>query len=151
MVLRAELMPPALDESLVARLAGLASAIDGAPPGAWEDDLAEFNRLAGTDLKVEEFQGIYGGEEHADFVRRLLYAKQLRPDPAITVAELSEIVRRILSVSDDHDFYLQLFQVNCQHPSKSDLIYWPDQVPELPKDREPTAEEIAKLALSGKA
>ena len=66
MELRPELMPPALDEALVARLARLAARLDGAHPGLWEDDLAEFNRLAGTALPFEEFQGIYGGEDHKD-------------------------------------------------------------------------------------
>jgi hypothetical protein len=151
MELRPELMPPALDEALVIRLAELASAIDGAPPGAWEDRLAEFNRLAGTSIPFEEFQGIYGGEEHIDYVRRVLYAQRLRPDPAITKAELTEIVRRVLAGSDERDFYLELFEVNCKHPAKSDLIYWPSEVPELPQDREPTAEEIAEFAMRGPA
>ena len=54
----------------------------------------------------------------------------------------------------DHDLrylrdhgYLELFQINCKHPSGTDLIFWPNLVPELPQDREPTAEEIADLAL----
>jgi hypothetical protein len=59
MDLRPELMPPALDEEKVARLAKLADRIDGAAPGLWEDDLAEFNRLAGTEMTFEDFQGIY--------------------------------------------------------------------------------------------
>jgi hypothetical protein len=151
MKLRPELTPPVLDELLVTRLAALASAIDGALPGMWEGDLAEFNRLAGTSIRFEEFQGIYGGEEHADYVRRVLYRQRLYPDPAITKAELAEIVTRILAGGDDRDFYLGLFEVNCKHPSKSDLIYWPDQAPELPQDREPTAEEIAALAMGDAA
>jgi hypothetical protein len=57
MDLRPELMPPLLDKALVARLAELASRIDDAPPGAWEDDLAEFNRLAGTDMAFQDLPG----------------------------------------------------------------------------------------------
>jgi hypothetical protein len=151
MELRPELTPPALDESLVARLAELVSAIDGAPPGAWEDHLAEFNRLAGTSIPFEELQGIYGAEEYADYVRRVLYGRRVAPDPAITKTELTEIVSRVLSGGEHRDFYMELFEVNCKHPSGSDLIYWPDLVPELPQDREPTAEEIAELAMRGPA
>jgi hypothetical protein len=47
----------------------------------------------------------------------------------------------------DADVFLELFPVNCKHPSGSDLIFWPNLVPALPQDREPTAEEIAGLAM----
>jgi hypothetical protein len=147
MDLRPELMPPTLDESLVARLAELASAIDGATSGMWEDDLTEFNRLAGTTISFEEFQGICGGEEHVDYVRRVLYRQRLAPDPTLSQEEMAEIVSRVIAGGDHRDFYLELFTVNCSHPAGSDLIYWPDQVPALPQDREPTAKEIAELAL----
>ena len=60
MHLRRELMPPTLDVALVTRLSDLAAGLDGAAPGQREDDLAEFNRLAGTEISFEEFQGIYG-------------------------------------------------------------------------------------------
>jgi hypothetical protein len=147
MELRPELMPPALDAALVARLADLAANLDGAAPGQWEDDLAEFAQLAGTAIPFEEFQGISGGEDHEDYVRRVLYRRQLAPDPALSRAEMAEIVSRVKARRADHDFYLELFQVNCRHPSGTDLIYWPDLVPELPQGREPTAEEIAELAM----
>jgi len=52
MELRPELMPPALNEQLVARLAKLAAHLDGDPD---EDMRAEFNRLAGTDIPIAEF------------------------------------------------------------------------------------------------
>jgi hypothetical protein len=60
-----------------------------------------------------------------------------------------EIVSRVTACADDRDFFLELFVVNCNHPSGTDLIYWPDQVPELPQDREPTAAEITALAMRG--
>lgn len=69
MELRPELMPPVLDDAEVARLAALASYLDGAPPERSADALAEFNRLAGTDLPWQEFQSIHGAEDHADWVR----------------------------------------------------------------------------------
>ena len=151
MELRRELMPPVLDGSELLRLAKLADRLDGAPPGVRDDDdLALFNQLAGTDLLLEEFQGIYKSEESLDWVRRLLFQKSLIPDADITQQEMAEIVSRVTSLGPDWDFFLELFLVNCKHPSGTDLIYWPDQVAEFPQDREPTAEEIAALALRGR-
>jgi hypothetical protein len=149
MPLRPALRPPVLDEALVARLTELAASLDGAGPGMWEDDLAEFNRLAGTAIPFLEFQGISGGEDHEDYVRRVLYRRRLVPVLDVTVDEMTDIVSRVQACGDDHDFYLELFQVNCKHPSGTDLIFWPDEVDELPSDREPTAREIAELAMRG--
>ncbi len=153
MELRPELTPPALDEALVARLARLADRLDGARPGQRDDELAEFNRLAGTALPLADFQGIYKGEDPEDFVRRVLFQRALAPDPRLSRAEMVEIVRRAMPQNGDpdDDFYLELFLVNCKHESGSDLIFWPNLVPELPRDREPTAEEIADLAMRGGA
>jgi hypothetical protein len=149
MELRPELMPPALDEALAARLARLAARLDGARPGQWEDELAEFNGLAGTAIPFADFQRVYESEDHAAWVRRLLYQRSLAPDPHLSRAEMAEIVSRVGACGADHGFFLELFLVNCKHPSKSDLIFWPDLVPELPQGRETTAEEIAELALRG--
>ena len=148
MGLRSELMPPTLDAAKVACLAKLAARLDGARPGQWEDDLAEFNRLAETAIPIEEFQGIYGAEDHEDWVRRVLYRQSLAPSD-VSREEMIEIVSRAMpqNGNPDRDFYLELFLVNCKHPSGSDLIFWPNLVPELPQDREPTAEEIAHLAI----
>jgi hypothetical protein len=151
MELRPGLMPPALDAALVARLAKLADRLDGAAPGQRDADLAEFNRLAGTDIPLADFQGIYKSEDAEDFVRRALFQRSLAPDPKVSLAEMTEIVSRVKACGDDSDFYLELFLVNCKHPSRTDLIYWPNLVPELPQGCEPTAEEIAELALQGQA
>jgi hypothetical protein len=147
MELRSALLPPALDTALVARLAKLADRLDGARPGQRDDDLAEFNRLAGTDIPLVDFQGIYKSENPEDFVRRVLFQEVLAPDPGITPAEMAEVVSRVAACGDDRDFYLELFVVNCRHPSGTDLIFYPDLVPGLPQDREPTPEEVAVLAL----
>lgn len=151
MELRPELMPPALDAALVAQLEKLADRLDGAVPGQRDGDLTEFNRLAGTNIPLVDFQGISKSEDGADFVRRVLFQRFLTPDPNISVAEMAEIVSRVSACGENHDFYLELFLANCKHPSGTDLIYWPDQVPELPQGREPTAAEIADLALRGRA
>jgi hypothetical protein len=151
MELRSELMPPALDETLVARLAKLAAAIDGARPGQWEEHLAEFNRLAHTAIPFADFQGIYGGEEHEDWIRKLLYQKSLTADPNLARAEMVEIVSRVMAGGKDHEFFLELFLVNCKHPSGSDLIFWPRMVPEFSGNHQPSAEEIADLVMRGRA
>ena len=147
MQLRPELTPPALDAALVSRLAGLAARLDGARPGQWEEDLAEFNRLAGTAIPFEEFQGISGGERHEDYVRRVLFGRAVASAPDLSLAEMTEIVARVLARGADRDFYLEVFRAKCRHPSGTDLIYWPDLVPELPQGREPTAAEVAELAM----
>ncbi len=151
MELRPALMPPALDAALVGRLAKLADSLDGARPGQWDAELAEFNRLAGTDIPHADFQGIYKSEDAEDFVRRVLFQKGLTPDPDISLVEMTEVVSRVVACGEDHDYFLELFLVNCKHPSGTDLIYWPDQVPELPQNREPTPAEVAKLAQRGPA
>ena len=147
MKLRPELTLPMLDEALVARLAKLADRLDGARPGQRDDELAEFNRLAGTSLPLADFQDIYKAEDPEVFVRGVLFRRDLAPDPNLTRAEMAEIVSRIRGPGDD-DFYLELFEVNCKHPSGSGLIFGPNLVPELPQDREPTVEEIADCALN---
>lgn len=150
MQLRPELLPPPLNASQVARLAKLADRLDGAAPGECDGELAEFNQLAGSDMPLAEFQGINSGENPEDFVRRVLFQRVLAPVKSMTLAEMTEIVSRVIACGDDHDFYLQLFMVNCKHPSGSGLIFWPNLVPEFSQDREPTAEEIAALALRGR-
>ncbi|MHC5542680.1 hypothetical protein ACYOEI_31020 [Singulisphaera rosea] len=151
MELRPELTPPALDESKLHRLAHLADRLDGARAGEFDEFLDEFNRLAGTTIPIEDFQGIYKAEDHEDWVRGILYRQVLTPDSGLSRDEMVEIVSRVsaFEVIADHIFYLELFLVNCKHPSGTDLIYWPDLVPELPKDREPTNQEIADLAMRG--
>lgn len=150
MELRPELMPPALDGAKVQKLAEVASKLDGYNSLDVEGLLQTFNREAGTDLGLEDFQEIYCSEDHEDWVRRLLYQQTLGPDPNLSRAEMAEIVSRVIGGAD-HDFYLELLLVNCRHPSASDLIFWPNLVPDLPQDREPTAEEIADLAMRGRA
>ena len=151
MELRPDLMPPALDPALVARLTELADGIDGAAPGVWEDDLAEFTRLSGTAIPFEEFQGVYGGDGPEAFVRRVLFQRHLAKPPSVSVAEMTEVVSRVMACGSDHDFFLDLFLAHCKHPSGTDLIFYPDLVPELPQGREPTAAEVAELALRGQA
>ena len=125
MELRPELMPPALDEALVARLAELAAQLDGDPD---EDKRAEFNRLAGTDIPMQEFQGIYGGEDHEDYVRRVLYYRLIKSAGGVTRAELAEVVRRAMPQNefiDQHEGYMAVFDANVPLEGASNLIFYP--------------------------
>jgi hypothetical protein len=155
MDLRRELMPPVLDEQLVARLAELAAQLDGDPD---EDKRAEFNRLAGTDIPMAEFQGIYGAEEHEDYVRRVLYHRLIKPVPNATRAELAEVVRRAMPTNeffDQHEAYMAIFDANVPLPKASMLIYYPpgyDASTNMWGGRpiaeyDPTPEQIVELAL----
>jgi hypothetical protein len=101
-------------------------------------------------LPIDDFQGIYESEDHEVWVRRILYQQSLTPSPDLSRSEMVEIVSRVMACDADHNFYLELFLVNCKHPSGSDLIFWPNLVPELPQDREPTAQDIADLAMRGR-
>ena len=125
--LRPELMPPVLDEAKVRRLAKLAARLDGAHPGRWEEDLAEFNRLAGTAFSRDIFQGIYGGDEHETWVRRILCAQCVRPADGVTRAELEEVVRRAMPQNGfaDCEAYMTIFDANVPRPGASNLICYP--------------------------
>jgi len=46
------------------------------------------------------------------------------------------------------DADVELFVVNCAHPSKTDILFWPELVPEL-AGRVPTVEEVVDLAMRG--
>jgi hypothetical protein len=125
MELRPELMPPVLDERLVSRLAKMAGQLDGDPD---EDIRAEFNRLAGTDIPMAEFQGIYGGENHEDYVRRVLYYQLIKPAPGVTRAELAEVVRRAMPTTeffDQYEAYMSVFDANVPLERASNLIFYP--------------------------
>lgn len=147
MELRLDLAPPAFDPALIIRLTKLADRIDGAAAGACEQDLAEFARLSGAATPFEQFQGTYGAEGHEAFVRQLLIRQHLIPLPPLSTDEMTEVVSRVMACGPDHDFYLALFEAHCRHPSGTDLIFWPDQVREFAEGREPTAAEVAVLAL----
>jgi hypothetical protein len=152
-------MPPALDEARVRHLAELASRLDGAYPGLWEDDLAEFNRVAGTAFSIEDFQGIYGAEEHEDWVRRVLVRNTVRPVPDVTRAELAEIIRRAKAQGSypDNEAYMAIFDANVPLPGASNLIFYPsDYDPAINtwgegrpiSEYDPTPEQVVEWALA---
>ena len=158
MELRPELMPPVPDDTTVRRLAELASRLDGAGPGLCDEDLAEFNQIAGTALGIEQFQGIYGAEEHETWVRRLLVARAVRPVADVTRAELAEIVRRAMPQNGyaDYESYMAVLDANVPLPNASNLIFYPlDYDAETNTcggrsigEYDPTPEQIVEWALA---
>src|SRR5262249_35250889 len=116
-----------LDGTRVSRLAELASSIDGANPGQWEDDLEEFNRLAGMDLAFLDFQGIYKAEDHECWVRRLLAQQRVARVPDVTRDELVEVVRRAMpqNGNPDYEAYMAILDANVPLPGASNLIFYP--------------------------
>jgi hypothetical protein len=159
MKLRQELTPPLLDEQHVARLAELADAIDGNPTEALR---AEFNKLAGTELPMSLFQGAYGSEDHANFVRRVLRQQHIKPVPDVTREELVEIVRRAMEPDRVglQEAYMAVFDCNVQRPHASNLIFYPadyDQSNDTwgsgkpMSDYDPSPEQIVDWAVNSTA
>lgn len=157
MQLRPELEFPVLDEAKVARLAALASSIDGARPSQWEDDLAEFNHEAGTSFAFRDFQDIYRdfqdiyeGQDHETWVRRILARPQRVAD--VTRAELVEMARRVMASEGkehENDYWLDMLAVNIPDSRISDLIYWPGEYfGDGDNFRELTPELVVEIACS---
>jgi hypothetical protein len=150
MNLRRELMPPALDEAKVARLAKLAAVIDGANPGQWEDALAEFNREADTAFGFADFQGSAGGQDQATWARKILAIPFQKRLPDISRAELLEMICRVASAEgEEHeiDFWLGLLEIHIPAPRISDLIFWPGgYFGDGNNDRELTPEQVLDIA-----
>jgi hypothetical protein len=148
--LRPELMPPTLDEALVARLADLAATLDGSPSGGSEDDVAAFNAEAGTSFAWLDFQGIYGAQDHDEWVRSVLAELHVHRVADITRAELVEMVRRVMSRdSEEYEvwFWLEMLEVNLPEPEIIQLIYYPgDYLGDGNNTRELTPEQIVDLA-----
>jgi hypothetical protein len=158
MDLRPTLQPPRIDEKLAESLAELAAKIDGARPGEWDEWLAKFNDLASTSIPFEHFQGIYAGEDHIDWVRRILYEQQTTPAAGVTREELIEIVRRAMPQNGyaDYQAYMEIFNKNAPRPDASNLIFYPPDYDEATNtwgdgrmmgEYDPTPEQIVDWAL----
>lgn len=160
MDLRPELQPPKLDEDLVSRLTDLAAKIDGARLGEGDDWVAEFNRLAQTDIPFEHFQGIYGGEDHIDWVRRVLNSRVITPVRDVSRDELIEIVRRAMPQNrhPDAEAYMAIFDANVPRSKASNLIFYPPDYDSATNtwdggrmmgEYDPTPEQVVDWALAG--
>lgn len=146
MNLRAELLPPKFDPELMNRLAQLANDIDGASNEESEPWIDEFSKLIGLSYEWEEFQGIYGGQPHINWVYSTLCWKNIQPISDITRDELIEITRRVMESEDEA--YMIILEKNVPCPFASDLIFWPDEVPDFNFSNDgPTAEEVVDFIL----
>lgn len=155
MTLRPEFKVPEVEEELVTRLGTLAGEIDGARPGEWEDALEEFNRLSPSPLTFDDFQGIYGAEEHEDYVRRLLVTHQVPIVSNLAREDIVSVFERILnSQCPDHErsFLIEALKLNLGDSQISDLIYWPGiYFGDDNNARNQTPAEMADAALARKA
>lgn len=157
MELRPELEPKKINEQLVAQLADLAAKIDGARPGEWDEWLAEFNHLAGTSIPFDHFQGIYGGEDHIDWVRRVLRYEATQSVADATREELIEVVRRAMPQNGyAAEAYMAILDQNVPRPGASNLIFYPPDYDaatntwgggRMMGEYDPTPEQIVDWAL----
>ncbi|WP_339478465.1 hypothetical protein [Pseudomonas fluorescens] len=154
MKLRPVLMPPKLDRALVARLTMLAEEIDCGHHEQTQSQVAAFNREAMTALEFIDFQGIYGGQSHDTWVRKVLATPYERRVADVTKQELVELARRVMEgVGADHEveFWLSMLAINIPNERISDLIFWPDEYfdeAEYPQRLSP--EQVIEIALKDK-
>ncbi|MEU7278761.1 hypothetical protein AB0A69_08305 [Streptomyces sp. NPDC045431] len=142
--LRPELSPPPvsrqrLDEvcSEIERIADLLASRREAA----DEAIAAFNAMTGHDYEALDFAAYHGSRSLEEFAREA--ARPARPVVAdISRDELVEIVRRLLMVSPESDFYLRLLEANVSHPRVSDLVFHPSDALE-----DASAEQIVDEAL----
>ncbi|NUT84251.1 hypothetical protein [Pseudomonas brassicacearum] len=151
MELRADLMPPVLDELLVARLKILAEEIDCGHPEKSLAHLAAFNKEAMTEFEFIDFQGIYGGQSHDAWVRKILAKPYERCLGDVTKQELIELARRVME-SDGPDssieFWLGMLEINIPNDRVSNLIFWPGEYfNNVSYSEELTPEQVIEVAL----
>ena len=68
----------------------------------------------------------------------------------LTRDEMLELVARIYraeGTEEDAARDLGLFIAICTHPSSTDILFWPELVPEL-QGRVPTVEQVVELAMA---
>jgi hypothetical protein len=125
--LRPELLPPPvrrqrLDE-LCAEVERIADLLAARPEAAGEA-IAAFNAMTGHDYVALDFAEYYGSRSLEEFGREA--ARPARPVVAdVTRDELVELVRRLLTVSPESDYYLRLLEANVPHPHVIDLVFHP--------------------------
>lgn len=150
MKLRPELTPPRLSEALVARLTLLSEEIDCGEVVQSQPLVDAFNREANTRLGFDDFQGIYGGQGHSTWVRKILSSPYQRRIEDISRAELIEMTRRVMEVDgEEHeiDFWLAMLEINTPNDRISDLIFWPNGYFGDPNySEELSAEQVVEIA-----
>ncbi len=121
---------PRRDDDLLQRLAEIADRLDGGDEATDTYLLEEFNRLAGTNIPFSEFQGVYGGEDHIDYVRRVLTERATEASPNLNREGLIEMFKKVLADPCD-DAYLQFVFTTIEKTfgdtQISDLVFWPSE------------------------
>lgn len=111
-----------LDE-LCAEVERIADLLAARPEAAGEA-IAAFNAMTGHDYVALDFAEYYGSRSLEEFGREA--ARPARPVVAdVTRDELVELVRRLLTVSPESDYYLRLLEANVPHPHVIDLVFHP--------------------------
>ncbi|MEV8037472.1 hypothetical protein [Streptomyces sp. NPDC086182] len=127
MDLRPELLPPPVSrqrlDELCAEVERIADLLAARPEAAGEA-IAAFNAMTGHDYVALDFAEYYGSRSLEEFGREA--ARPARPVVAdVTRDELVELVRRLLTVSPESDYYLRLLEANVPHPHVIDLVFHP--------------------------
>lgn len=143
MTLRRELQAPAIDPSLLTRLATMideiANIIEHGKNAEWA--VTEFNKLTRRQYGVQDFRRYWQASSAEEFAR-----KAARPAPGkvpdMTRSDLVEIVHLIVDSDVDMDYYLDLLKANVPHPNVEDLLF------EYDAEDDPSAEEIVGKALT---
>lgn len=127
-------------EELLAEVERIGDPLETRPEAAGEA-IEAFNAMIGHDSTALNFAEYWGSRSPEEFAREA--ARPARPLVAdLTPDELVEIVRRLLTVSREGDYYLRLLEANVPHPRVSDLISHPSD--DL---QDASAEEIVDAAL----
>lgn len=126
MELRSSLLPPEVDSSLLAELAGLVEEIDLLPASRSHALVSAFNDLAGTKLAHEDFREYFAAGDARSFSYRRLVEARTVPTPDISREELVELVQRIMvaPAASDAPAYAELLRANGAEEAVG-WIYWP--------------------------
>ncbi|MEJ6820468.1 hypothetical protein [Pseudomonas sp. LF-5] len=114
--------------------------------------MAAFNRQAMTELEFIDFQGIYGGQDHDTWVRKVLATPFERRVADVTKRELIELTRRVMEcdgAEHEIDFWLSMLAINIPNERVSDLIFWPDEYfDEADYPQRLSPEQVIEIALN---
>lgn len=138
---------PDIDPEMVQELGELAARIDGGSPTSDQHLVDTFNEMSGLSIPFERFQGVYGAQEHSEWVEGLLVANAVDSETDLSRERLVTLVQSVLDdATDDKQltFVSTLVEKSLGVLDFTDAIYWPDQFfGHGDVKREHTAEEIA--------
>lgn len=93
---------------------------------------------------------IHGDYDSEYVAERLIHFNPDDRARRMTRDEMINLVKEIMSVEGteaEEDDRVDVFAFQCQHPAGTDLIFWPNLVPELEDVDDPTAAQIVDLAM----